>query len=398
LRLEQAIIRSAIRLSEADMRRASWDIFCTVVDNFGDVGVTWRLAKQLAREHGLAVRLWVDELSAFASLCPQADRQALQQSRDGVDVRLWSRSWTGPVDPADVVVEAFACRLPPEYQSAMASRGCSLWLNLEYLSAEDWVGSCHALPSLQPGGVRKYFFFPGFVRGTGGLLRERGLIERRRAFQRDPLEQRRFLDGLGVSWAPEVRLISLFAYENPALTGWLDALASEARRTLLLVPQGRIGADLAAWLGVDGVQPGERFERGNLKVQVLHFLSQDDYDRLLWCCDFNAVRGEDSFLRAQWAGRPLLWHIYPQHDDAHWDKLDAFLALYLQALPAPARAAFDALWRAWNAGEAMGHAWQESTRHESALRRHAERWCSELAAQQDLAAQLVAFSLAIDPE
>lgn len=377
------------------MRGGSWDIFCTVVDNFGDIGVTWRLAKQLAAEHGLAVRLWVDDLSAFASICPQADRPAPQQWRDGVDVRHWSMPWQGAIEPAEVVVEAFACRLPAEYEAAMVGRGGSLWLNLEYLSAEDWVGNCHALPSLQPSGARKYFFFPGFVAGTGGLLRERGLIARREAFQRDSLEQARFLDALGIQSTPAARLVSLFAYENPALDSWLEALAGEDRQTLLLVPQGRIAANLSAWLGVDAVQAGERFERGSLSIQVLSFLSQEDYDRLLWCCDFNAVRGEDSFLRAQWAGRPLLWHIYPQEDDAHWDKLDAFLGLYRQGLSAQAGAAFAALWRAWNAGEAIGAAWTELVHHEAELNRHAERWCAERAAQEDLAAQLVGFSRAI---
>ena len=46
----------------------SWDIFCTVVDNYGDIGVCWRLARQLAAEHGFAVRLWVDDLASFARL------------------------------------------------------------------------------------------------------------------------------------------------------------------------------------------------------------------------------------------------------------------------------------------------------------------------------------------
>ncbi|WP_187492385.1 elongation factor P maturation arginine rhamnosyltransferase EarP, partial [Pantoea agglomerans] len=25
--------------------KVTWDIFCTVVDNYGDIGVTWRLAR-----------------------------------------------------------------------------------------------------------------------------------------------------------------------------------------------------------------------------------------------------------------------------------------------------------------------------------------------------------------
>lgn len=44
----------------------------------------------------------------------------------------------------------------------------------------------------------------------------------------------------------------------------------------------------------------------------------------------NLVRGEDSLVRALWAGKPLVWHIYPQDDDAHVAKLSAFLD-WLQA-------------------------------------------------------------------
>lgn len=140
---------------------ASWDIFCSVVDNYGDIGVTWRLARQLAAEHGQAVRLWVDEPQAFARICPRADPAAHVQCLDGVEVRAWGRPWA-PVAAADVVIEAFACELPEAHRQAMRERKRpSLWLNLEYLSAEEWIGSCHALPSLQACGLSKYFFFPG---------------------------------------------------------------------------------------------------------------------------------------------------------------------------------------------------------------------------------------------
>ncbi|MGY2437472.1 elongation factor P maturation arginine rhamnosyltransferase EarP, partial [Escherichia coli] len=98
------------------------------------------------------------------------------------------------VEPAQVVVEAFACQLPASYIEAMTISGTHcLWLNLEYLSAEDWVAGCHGLPSPQPGGLQKFFFFPGFVEGTGGLLREAYLLARRRSFQADAQAQQAFL-------------------------------------------------------------------------------------------------------------------------------------------------------------------------------------------------------------
>ena len=368
-----------------------WDIFCCVVDNYGDIGVTWRLARQLALEYGLEVRLWVDEPGAFRRLCPQADVGAGPWRIDGVEVRQWPVDFPA-VDVADVVIEAFACSLPERYVAAMAERtNPALWLNLEYLSAEDWVAGCHGLPSPQPGGLRKFFFFPGFTEGTGGLLREADVLLRRRAFQTDAEARRAFLAGLGiVPWAG-ARMISLFAYENAALAGWLDALAAAAEPTQLLVPRGRIEADLCRWLGVDTLEDGGHWRRANLQVHLLPFLSQADYDRLLWCCDFNAVRGEDSFVRAQWAGRPLLWHIYQQEEGAHWDKLDAFLDSYCAALTDQAASALRALWSAWNGKGDMAQAWQGLAEHGEPLVAHAEHWCQEQASRPDLAAALVQF-------
>ncbi len=372
-------------------RVARWDIFCSVVDNYGDIGVTWRLARQLAAEQGQALRLWVDDLGAFVRLCPDASTSVESQHCSGVEVRQWCEPFP-LVEPAEVVIEAFACQLPPSYIDAMAVSGSRrLWLNLEYLSAEDWVAGCHGLPSPQPGGLQKFFFFPGFVEGTGGLLREADLLTQRRAFQADVQAQRAFLQSLGVAREAGARLISLFAYENAGLAGWLDALAADAQSTQLLVPQGKILADLQLWLGGAPLVPGDQRCCGKLLIHVLPFVAQDDYDRLLWCCDFNAVRGEDSFIRAQWAGRPMLWHIYPQEEGAHRDKLEAFLAIYNAGLAPEVAAGQVELWRAWNAGEGMEMAWLGLLNVWPAVQRHAEQWCDDQAARPDLAMALEQF-------
>lgn len=368
-----------------------WDIFCTVVDNFGDIGVTWRLARQLVAEHALPVRLWVDDLRAFERLCPEIDVDVVQQWQQGVEVRQWPSEWPH-AEAADVVIAAFACQLPADYMDSMAARETQpLWLNLDYLSAEDWVTGCHGLPSVKYKSVQKFFFFPGFKPGTGGLLRERGLLEQRRQFQQDRPAQRHFLQGLGIDPAPDAQLISLFAYENAGLASWLDVLAADARPTHLLVPEGRILGDVARWLDAETLTVGATHVRESLTVQVLPFVRQDQYDHLLWCCDFNAVRGEDSFVRAQWAGRPMLWHIYQQDDDIHLDKLDAFLALYTQGLSPAAAQAMNGLWRAWSAGQPIGEHWLAVRNHWPELEKNAEAWCLEQALQADLATALVQF-------
>ena len=371
--------------------KASWDIFCAVVDNFGDIGVTWRLARQLVAEHGQHVRLWVDDLETFVRLCPTASASAAQQWHEQVEIRHWQKDWQ-PTGPADVVIEAFACELPPAYIAAMADSGKRiLWLNLEYLSAEDWVVGCHALPSMQPHGLQKYFFFPGFEQGTGGLLREGDLLDRRDAFRGDPRHREILLGSFGIRLQPDAKLISLFAYENAAIAGWLDALEAEGRTTQLLVPEGRVVADVERWLGVTDLPAGAQHQRGNLHVAVLPFMSQNQYDQLLWCCDFNAVRGEESFIRAQWAGRPLVWHIYPQDEGAHWDKLSAFFELYTRDLAPDARDALWRFWRAWNDGIGSGEAWSAMQEHQAALQAHAERWTHKQVANGDLAGKLVFF-------
>ncbi|UQS13106.1 elongation factor P maturation arginine rhamnosyltransferase EarP [Pseudomonas sp. HS6] len=371
--------------------KTRWDIFCTVVDNYGDIGVTWRLARQLVAEHALAVRLWVDDLRAFERICPELDIHLDAQWQQGVEVRHWPAEWQ-ETDAADVVIAAFACQLPGAYMDAMAERETPpLWMNLDYLSAEDWVVGCHGLPSVKYKSVQKIFFFPGFQAGTGGLLRESGLLDRRRRFQQDPESQRQFLQTLSVVPAPGAQLISLFAYENAGLASWLDVLAADLTPTHLLVPEGRILGDVARWLGVESLSVGAVHVDRSLTVQVLPFVRQDQYDQLLWCCDFNAVRGEDSFVRAQWAGRPMLWHIYQQDEDIHLDKLDAFLALYGKGLSPDAAEAMNGLWRAWSAGQPIGEHWLEARKHWPELQENARAWCLEQALQADLATALVQF-------
>lgn len=329
-----------------------WDLFCRVIDNHGDLGVCWRLARDLAIR-GESVRLWVDDASALAWMAPQ--RPA------GIELRGWP---VGDVDvqPGDIVIEAFGCELPPGFVARMAARQPSArWINLEYLSAESYVERSHGLASPQfsgPGaGLTKHFFYPGFTLRTGGLLREPGLLEHIANF-----------DGAGWlaerGWAPQPgeRIVSLFAYASTALPALLNALATQP--TLLLACPGPL-------------QPAIK-ERPDLRVIALPYLTQDDYDRLLWACDLNFVRGEDSFVRAQWAGKPLVWQIYPQDDGAHAVKLAAFIAA------AGLRAPWAAFWRGWNGLAPLPALPDPDT--EQPL-----NWRAHLARQPDLVSQLVRF-------
>jgi uncharacterized repeat protein (TIGR03837 family) len=354
--------------------RKHWDIFCRVIDNFGDIGVCWRLARQLTLEHGMSVRLWVDDLASLTRLVPETALACPTQRLEGVTICQWPEV-PGEIEPGDVVIEAFACELPTGLVAAMARRRSPpCWINLEYLSAEAWVEGCHTLASTHPEfGLKKHFFFPGFTTRTGGLLRESGLLEARKAFQ-SRLERR-----LGIE-------VSLFCYEQAAVADLFDAMASGDEPVLCHVPEGKPLQLAKAFFGA-----AETWQHDNLLVRPMPFLAQRDYDALLWRCDINLVRGEDSFIRAQWAGRPFVWQVYPQRQDAHLDKLHAFLSRYTATLPEALAETVRAMFLAWNTGKNVGEAWACFAAERQAITDHAAHWSDDLAQQSDLATNLVKF-------
>jgi uncharacterized repeat protein (TIGR03837 family) len=381
--------RSGRRTATISRMNPRCDIFCNVIDNFGDIGVCWRLARQLAAEHGLAVTLWVNDLASFARLAPTLDPARATQVLGAITVRRWAGEIAEPA-PGDLVIEGFACTLPAGFLAAMRNRTpAPRWLNLEYMSAEAWVEDCHGLASVHPAtGLTQHFCFPGFTARTGGLLREAGLVQARERFQLDSAEQAAFWRRIGVPEALELhRRVSLFAYENAAVPGLLGALAESEIPRLLLVPEGRVLADVARWAG-QPLAAGVRARRGSLAVAVLPMLAHDDYDRLLWGCELNLVRGEDSLVRAQWAGQPLLWHIYPQDEDTHLVKLEAFMArVEAQGMPA--------LWaeamRAWNRGDADAALWRSFIADLPTFAGPARAWTTAQAGLPDLATKLMHF-------
>ncbi len=345
-----------------------WDLFCRVIDNYGDIGVCWRLAADLAAR-GEQVRLWVDDATALGWMAPAGAPR--------VRVLPWP-SGDAAIDPGEIVIEAFGCKLPEAFVARMARQPhAPVWVNLEYLSAEDVVERAHRLSSPQmsgPGaGLRKWFFYPGFTPRTGGLIREPDLVSRQQAFDAPSWRAAQ-----GIAAAPGEQVVSLFCYAQPALPALLDQFAQ--RPTVLLATAGHAARQVSALLGPS-------LQRAALRAVLLPALTQRDYDHLLWASDLNFVRGEDSFVRAQWAGKPFVWQIYPQHDGVHLDKLGAFLTRFGAGAGADLAAPMRDFWRAWNSGAPdlpdlpLASAW----------RRQCEKWRASLLTQVDLGTQLLGF-------
>ena len=379
-------------------------VFCRVIDNFGDAGVCWRLVRQLAAEYDFAVTLWIDTLASLEKIANQINVAQAYQTVEGVVIRHWKDNNIDFVndDIADVVIEAFGCALPNTYVKKMARRQpFPLWFNLEYLTAESWVEDCHLLPSLHlvlP--LTKYFFFPGFSAQTGSLLRERNLMAERQVFQQTITQSAEaradFFAGLGVVIPAKSQIFSLFCYPDAPVKQLFEALSQGAQPTLCLVPEG-VAQQAVRFFLQGAAKVGAKKQTGALTVQVLPFVNQPDYDQLLWACDVNFVRGEDSFVRAQWAVRPFVWQIYPQEDGAHWIKLQAFLARYTRLMPALLKPKIEALWQAWNGQGSIQDCIPENIAESGAhfdgyasiWKQYSQQWTQELESHPDLVENLV---------
>ena len=359
-----------------------WDLFCRVIDNFGDIGVCWRLACNLA-ERGQRVRLWVDDAAALRWMAPGG--------HDGVEVGAWLASTPFP-PPGDVVVEAFGCDPAPAFLAAMAATAgpgedarAPVWINLEYLSAEAYVERSHALASPQMSGpargLTKWFFYPGFTVATGGLLREAALPAAQAVFDRDG-----WLAAQGMDLRDGERLVSVFCYPGAPADRLIASLAADGRPTLLATTPGAATGAVRAALATLGEG------QATLRQLALPWLTQPEYDRLLWAADLNFVRGEDSWVRAQWAGRPFVWQAYPQHDGAHGPKIEAFLALALAGVDEDAAETIRDWTAAWNGLDdpaAPLPAWTPQTL--DAVRAAARAWRDQLTGSADLVTRLLAF-------
>lgn len=357
-----------------------WDIFCKVIDNYGDIGVCWRLSQNLVAR-GQRVRLWVDDPSALTWMAPQGGA--------GIEVRPWDSPLALRGLPmGDVLVEAFGCEIAPEfianYADRIRAKGLKgTWINLEYLTAERYAERSHGLPSPVmhgPGaGLSKHFFYPGFSPATGGLLREPDLLARQARFERTP-----WLRQLGITPSQtNERLISLFCYEPPALNQLLEQLANDSQPTRLLITAGRASAVMQNCIEHQN-RLNPLWNKGEqLSFSYLPVLSQHDFDHLLWACDLNFVRGEDSLVRAIWANRPFIWQIYPQDDDAHHLKLNAFLD---RMEAPPSLRAFHHAWNGLSRSPLPPLALPEWQTTAGQLRDLQQ-------AQMDLASQLVSFAM-----
>lgn len=373
-------------------------VFVRVIDNYGDAGVGWRLSCLLAEYLHMHVRLWIDDTDALNKLVPAPEKQARITIEAWQGDAMMQQQLSAAADPV-LVIETFGCELPPQVLERI--RQCRpLWLNWEYLTAEDWAVGLHAMSSLQPNGLEKYFWFMGIDADSGGLLRELDYLAEREKFRQQPQLQQAFRQEYGLPLQHTGQLWLVFAYTSGQWAQWM-AMWQEANTPVTLwLAGGQVIESLRAAKLIapeELQQEGDSCELGNVTLVRIPFVPQAAFDRLLWLADAAIVRGEDSFVRALWAGLPFFWHIYRQDDDVHLQKLHSFWFKAMQDWSAELRQAFTVLSDDLNGAGAVSslkreQAWQYLCAHWQSWVKSAAAWSEMLHGQDNALEKLARFS------
>jgi len=317
----------------------SIDIFCHVIDNFGDAGVVYRFAKEFKKMNPQCnTRMFIDNLNTLHSIVPQIDVSEPVQHFEKItfiDSSSLSSHDVEKLGVADILVEAFACEIPEPVMDVAVFKS-KLIINLEYLSAEDWVEGYHLKESLlNKGTAKKFFFMPGLTTSTGGVILNSTVSKNREKLQtaRFSVLENLLEKHIGSSLGDEKSSLfgTVFSYER-GFDNFLKNLTEIDKNVYLMIFGQKSHDSIRASLERSGINTSNTsyVQYKNLHIVFLPFLSQQSYDSLLCCCDFNLVRGEDSLVRAICSAKPFLWNAYIQENRYQRVKVDAFLENFRQ--------------------------------------------------------------------
>jgi len=311
------------------IRNYDLDIFCSVIDNYGDIGFIYRFAKEykLARNNS-RVRVFIDDLKSLSHINKSIDVNLAYQEVKGVfyiDLKISESDFLSKIDMADFIIEAFGFDIPSYYLDKIKISS-SLIINLEYLSAENWVSSYHKKESLLNfDRVKKYFFMPGLNSDSGGLVLDSSMKENCYKMIKDRVYYfESLINNENFIYNDDLIIGSIFSYEKNFSNLIRDLLSEKDKRFVLIITKGKSEESFRYLLNSDE----NYIKKDNIELFFIDFLEQEEYDILLNICDFNFVRGEDSFARAILSGKPFLWHAYMQEDNYQLVKVKAFLDEY----------------------------------------------------------------------
>lgn len=284
-------------------------VLCKVVDNFGDIGVGWRLCKsinneQLTMNNNDKVQLIVDDLCAFNKIDDRVKTDCTFQVIDGIEIYDWKDEELchkvfseNDGEKLSIILELFQCGRPAWMEKILFEEKLERTVHIimiDYLTAEKYAEDFHLLESLtRSKKVQKVNFMPGFTEKTGGLIID---------------EQWKTLAEYDCNGP-----VLVFTYERN-WSGLVNGIVeSNHKNTKVFVAQGRGKQSFVqAW------------EKQN-NLEELPYLNQPEWDKMMKTCSVLFIRGEESMSRACLSGIPFVWHAYPQSEEYQLVKVNALL-------------------------------------------------------------------------
>ena len=316
-------------------------VLCKVVDNFGDIGVDWRLAKKLKNINPEnTINLICDNLLSFKKICDRVDEKLPFQKLEGINLYDWKAfdfcygEFSGLKNSRlQVILECFQCGRPDWMEKILFDDELNHTVQIimiDYLSAEDYAESFHKLQSLtRRGRVKKINFMPGFTAKTGGLIIDEGwekLPERK-------AEGNILFFTYARNWQPVVKAIR-------------GAEACSGKKILCAAGAGQ-ESFVEAWKNYAAAENDFLEER----LIVLPFMNQTDWDDMMKKSSFLFIRGEETLSRACLSGIPFIWHAYPQSDEYQLVKVNALLSRMKPYFNDEEFSELSAAWQAFNSPE-----------------------------------------------
>ncbi len=306
-------------LNAADFSEKTLDItiLCKVVDNFGDIGFVYRLARSLSDLcPNLKLRIVADNLKSFSLLCPQIDPLKDDQNANGWQIFNWNAEKTClesfRKNPPKIILECFQCGRPEWLETLLFTEkipNVAHIIMIDYLTAEPYAETFHKLKSLtRSAKVQKVNFMPGFTKKTGGLILDKPFLDalKNRTYVNDKFFNILFF-GYQRNYSPVIRALQNFNNKN------------EKKINLLLAKGAGFDSFLAAY------EAEKSAEKNLFALEELQFLSQIEWDALLTKTPLLFIRGEDSLSRACLCGVPFVWHAYSQTEEYQLVKVNALL-------------------------------------------------------------------------
>ena len=284
------------------------DLFCDIIDNYGDIGVVYRLGKELHNKN-YKVRIFVNKLNEVAKIIRGFDSNLSQQIYKGIEFLNFDNFEI--TNTAEVIVEAFAVDIPESYLEKL-STNTKLILNLEYLSAENWIENYHLKNSFSPKPyIEKFFYMPGFTSESGGIILDDSYLKLIELIKENrEIYFNNFFKKFDLKYSSSTFYINVFTY-NWDFKNFIRTLEKSNHKFVFFILDYKLDINFDY--------------SNNIKILQMPYMDQSQFDILINLSDFNFVRGEESFIRALLTGKPYLWNIYEQDEMLHIEKLNAFL-------------------------------------------------------------------------